>query len=61
MNLTALLPLLKLLQDSGAVSPPPASPTPEPSEIKPSCGVGKYAYKDPLTGLWTCVPIPKGR
>ena len=64
MNLTALIPLLKLLKDAGeAVSPigPPAPNDVPPSEIKPTCGPGKYAYKDPLSGLWSCVPIPKGR
>jgi len=63
MNLTALIPLLKLLKDAaGPVSPPgPPAPPTEYTEIKPTCGPGKYAYKDPLSGLWSCVDIPKGR
>ena len=64
MNLTALIPLLKLLKDAGAeVSPigPPAPDIPEETEVKPTCGPGKYAYKDPLSGFWSCVDIPKGR
>ena len=64
MNLTAVIPLMKLLKDAlGPVSPigPPAPNDVAPSEIKPTCGPGKYAYKDPLSGLWSCVPIPKGR
>ena len=64
MNLTALIPLLKLLKDAGAeVSPigPPAPDIPEETEGKPTCGPGKYAYKDPLSGFWSCVDIPKGR
>jgi hypothetical protein len=70
MNLTAIIPLLKLLKDAGAeVSPigPPAPDVPEPTEIptdvefKPVCGPGRFAYKDPLSGLWSCLVIPKGR
>ena len=63
MNLTAIIPLLKLLKDAGEVSiiGPPAPDVPEQTEVKPTCGPGKYAYKDPLSGFWSCVDIPKGR
>jgi len=66
MNLTALIPLLKLLKDAGEVSiiGPPAPDNEEiPTNVslKPICGPGRYAYKDPLSGLWSCVDIPKGR
>ena len=61
MNLGPLVVLLKLLQDSGTVSPPPATPTTvETGEVKPMCPPGHYASKDTF-GNWTCVPIPKGR
>ena len=62
MNIGAILVLVKLFQDAvGPVSlvGPPAPN--EYTEIKPTCGPGKYAYKDPLSGLWSCVDIPKGR
>jgi hypothetical protein len=64
MNLTALIPLVKLLKDAlGPVSPigPPAPDVVAPSEIKPICAPGHYAYQDPFTKLWSCVRIPKGR
>jgi len=56
--------LLKLAMDSGfTVSPKtePTTPTVEYTEIRPKCAPGHYAYKDPLTDLWSCVPIPPGR
>jgi len=65
MNLGPLIVLFKLFE--GGISPigPPAPDTPPPdvppSEVRPTCGPGKYAYKNPLTGLWTCLAIPKGR
>jgi hypothetical protein len=67
MNLGAALVLLKLAMDSGfTVSPitEPTTPTPENPQnvsMKPICGPGHYAYKDPLSGLWSCVRIPGGR
>ena len=65
MNVGAALVLLKLAMDSGfTVSPKtngPTTPTVEYTEVKPTCGPGKYAYKDPLSGLWSCVTIPGGR
>ena len=64
MNIGALIVLLKLFQDSGAVSPPPATPPPkevvQTGEVKPMCPPGHYASQDTF-GNWTCVPIPKGR
>jgi hypothetical protein len=60
MNLGPLIVLFKLFE--GQVSPtigPPANP--QNVNIKPLCGPGHYAYKDPLTGLWSCLLIPKGR
>jgi len=66
MNLTALIPLLKLLKDAGEVSiiGPPAPDNgeiPTNVSLKPICGPGRFAYKDPLSGLWSCLVIPKGR
>ena len=68
MNVGAALVLLKLAMDSGfSVSPKtngPTTPTPENPQnvsIKPICGPGHYAYKDPLSGLWSCLRIPGGR
>jgi len=64
MNIGALIVLFKLLQDAGvAVSPigPPAPPPTEYTEVKPICAPGHYAYKEPLSGLWSCLVIPKGR
>jgi len=68
MNLGSLLIMLKLAMDSGfTVSPKANGPTTptvpeyEYTEIKPKCGPGHYAYKDPFTELWSCVPIPPGR
>jgi len=67
MNIGALIVLFKFLKDAGVVSPlvigPPApdNGVPEEFEIKPTCGPGKYAFKDPLSGLYSCVVIPKGR
>ena len=55
MNLTALITLFKLLEESGIVSPKDTV-TPPPTGIKkrPDCGPGKKAildYKDE----WVCV------
>jgi hypothetical protein len=67
MNIGSLIVLAKLLKDAGvAVSPigPPAPDVPDiPTNvsIKPICGPGRYAYKEPLSGLWSCLVIPKGR
>ena len=66
MNLGSFLVLLKLAGDTGfTVSPKtePTTPTENPQNvsIKPICGPGHYAYKDPLTGLWSCLRIPGGR
>jgi len=65
MNLGPIIVLLKFLQDAGAaVSPigPPApnTPEPKPTDVKPNCGPGKYAAKNP-SGFWVCLDIPKGR
>jgi hypothetical protein len=68
MNIGALIVMFKLLQDAGVTvspngppAPPPPNGVPEEFEIKPKCGPGKYAFKDPLSGLYSCVVIPKGR
>ena len=65
MNLTALIPLLKFVRDAvGPVSligpPDPDTPEPKPTDVKPNCGPGKYAAKNP-SGFWVCLDIPKGR
>ena len=69
MNVGAALVLLKLAMDSGFTVSPKTEPTtptvvydPDiPTVIKPICGPGHYAYKEPLTGLWSCLRIPGGR
>ena len=68
MNIGALIVLGKLLKDAGVVSPlvigPPAPDIPDiPTNVtlKPLCGPGRYAYREPLSGLWSCLVIPKGR
>jgi len=68
MNIGALIVLLKLLKDAGVVSPlvigPPAPDIPDiPTNVplKPICGSGRYAYREPSSGLWSCLVIPKGR
>jgi len=55
MSIGSLIVLVELLKDidTGVEG--------QTYEIKPNCGPGTYAYKDPLTNKWTCVPIPKGR
>ena len=65
MNLGSLLIMLKLVGDIGVlpteVGPPPPPVTYEYTEIRPICSPGKAPYKDPNTGLWTCIVIPGGR
>ena len=66
MNIGALIVLFKLIQDAGVVSPngPPApngNEIPTNVSLKPIFGPGRYAYKEPLSGLWSCLVIPKGR
>jgi hypothetical protein len=55
MNLTALLPLLKLLEESGTVSPE-KTVTPPSLDIgaRPDCGPGKKAIIQ--FDKWVCVP-----
>ena len=64
MNLTALIPLLKLLKDAGEkvspIGPPAPDDVPTDVTMKPVCPPGHYASKDTF-GHWSCVPIPKGR
>ena len=56
MNLTGLIPLLKLLKESGALS---LSPTPrDPSSdrpARPNCGAGKQAIWNEAFQKWDCV------
>jgi len=66
MNIGPMLVLIKLFQDAKGVSiiGPPAPKedlNPQNVPLKPICGHGHYAYKEPLTGLWSCLVIPKGR
>jgi len=64
MNLTAIIPLLKLLKDAGEASiigpPAPNGENSRDPNVKPNCGPGKYAAKNP-SGFWVCLDIPKGR
>jgi hypothetical protein len=67
MNIGAVIVLLKLFTDAGVAVSPIGPPAPNGDEIptnvpsKPICGLGRYAYKEPLSGLWSCLVIPKGR
>ena len=54
MNLGPLIVLIKLLQDSGAVSPPPATPPSSKAGVRPDCGAGKKAILQ--NDQWVCVP-----
>jgi len=57
MSVASLLPLLKLLFDSGAVSPKaPTEVTPPSSKagIRPNCGLGNKAIL--VNDAWVCVP-----
>ena len=54
MDLTALIPLFKLFEESGAVSPkrvvtPPSSK----AGLRPDCGIGKKAVL--IDGEWVCI------
>ena len=68
MNLGSLLVLAKLFTDAvgpvslvGPPAPKEVVENPQNVPLKPVCGLGHYAYKEPLTGLWSCLVIPKGR
>jgi len=67
MNIGALIVLAKLFTDAVGVVSPIGPPAPNGNDIptnvplKPICGPGRFAYKDPLSGLWSCLVIPKGR
>jgi len=54
--MSGLIPLLKLLIDSGAVSPQAPTITPPSSKagIRPNCGLGKKAIL--VNDVWQCVP-----
>jgi hypothetical protein len=55
--MSGLLPLLKLIFDSGAVSPKaPTEVTPPSSKagIRPNCGLGSKAIL--VNDAWVCVP-----
>ena len=67
MNLSTIIPLLKLFTESKAVSPskPFERParngliTPRSGEqgVRPDCGLGKKAILE--NGQWVCVPLFK--
>lgn len=61
MNLGPLIVLFRLFGTSGAVSPNGPAEVPKDVIFKPTCPRGYFAYKDPLTGNWSCLLIPKGR
>jgi hypothetical protein len=56
MNLGALIALFKLLQDSGLVSPPPATPPTSKAGLRPQCGLGEKAVFFENPDRWVCVP-----
>jgi hypothetical protein len=54
MNLTALITFLKLIEDSGAVSPKRAvTPPSSKAGLRPDCGQGKKAIL--VNDQWVCV------
>jgi len=69
MNLSAIIPLLKLFTESKAVSPLFVKPFKRPARnglitppsgeqgVRPDCGMGKKAKLE--NGRWVCVPLFK--
>jgi len=54
MNLTALITLFKLIEDSGVVSPKRAvTPPSSKAGLRPDCGQGKKAIL--VNDKWVCV------
>ena len=65
MNIGALIVLVEALKDietaSGLIGPPAPNGNGETLQVKPDCGPGEYAYKNPGSDLWVCRTIPGGR
>ena len=61
MNLGPLIVLFRLFGTSGSVSPNGPAEVPKDVIFKPQCPRGYFAHKDPSTGNWSCLLIPKGR
>ena len=58
MDLTALIPLFKLLEESEAVSPKSVvTPPSSKAGLRPDCGIGKKAILE--NDQWVCVPTFK--
>ena len=56
MNLSAWITFLKLLEDSGVVSPKRvATPPSSKAGLRPNCGQGKKAVL--VDDKWVCIPI----
>jgi hypothetical protein len=57
MDLSAWITFLKLLGDSGVVSPKRDAPTPPSSKagLRPDCGQGKKAVL--VDDKWVCIPL----
>ena len=55
MNIGAILVLLKLFQDSGIVSPPPATPPSSKAGLRPVCGAGEKSIYDSMSDKYICV------
>ena len=55
MNLGPLIVLFKLFQDSGIVSPPPATPPSSKAGLRPACGAGEKSIYDPMSDKYICV------
>ena len=54
MNLTALITLLKLIEDSGVVSPKrTVTPPSSKAGLRPDCGQGKKAIL--VNDKWVCI------
>jgi hypothetical protein len=54
MDLTALIPLFKLLEESEAVSPKSVvTPPSSKAGLRPDCGIGKKAVL--VNGEWVCI------
>ena len=54
MNLTALIPLLKLLEESGLTTKPSTPPSSDRPK-RPNCGAGKQAIWNESFQKWDCV------
>ena len=55
MNLGPIIALLKLLRDSGLVSPSPVTPPSSKAGLRPACAAGEKSIYDPMADKYICV------